>query len=422
MDIVGRYTAIILAVILMILFPLQYIAQAQDETIADIVNSKALQFTDTARHQGCITLDMYEGLFNELSCTGELFDIEMEISHPVSGKELAERIPKDIRTVNHIREASVSTCTDSHIDTEPVEIICPICGNPYSLRDDGTDPGCPVCSNEVISIDVLEESVTVLAYNPLNLTVVATYKDGHTGVVTDWSTDFIASAAGTYEVTVFYQSSMDNVIVKVVDNWTTLCPYCGNEYDRSVYPSGCPGCSVTVTGIEATLRYGGTQVRAGQPLALEIILIYRDTHRAFTYSGYTVIGYHANQLGYQSVTVQYGGMSTTLDIEVIDDPLMSTCPNGHGYVLNDDGSDPGCPYCDDEAEKDSAIYYFDITYTSVILNSLYTEGKLVLNKGDYLTITVTQRDATIRSRMKKMFFMTNNGISRRKYTFAGEVS
>lgn len=312
--------------------------------------------------------------------------------------------------------------TEIIVYTAPADVICPVCGDEYSLNDDGTDPGCPVCSREVVSIDVIEESVTIQVYDPLNITVIATYMDGHTAAITNWKTDFFAYTAGTYEVTVYYESARDTLTVRVVDDCTIQCPYCGDFYDRTQYPTGCPVCSTTITGIEASLRYGGNQVRAGSKLSLEIILIYRDTHRAFTYSGYTVTGYNPNQTGYQTVTVHYQELSTTLDIMVVDGPLTAICPNGHEYLLNDDGTDPGCPYCVREEDKDTAIFYFDIIYTPDILSSLYTDGRFAFKKGDYLTVTIIQRDASVRSRMKKMFFGTNRGISNRKYTFGGEVS
>lgn len=307
------------------------------------------------------------------------------------------------------------------VNIMPADVICPVCGKPYSLNDNGLDPGCPECSKQVVSINVVENSITIMANQQLPITVIATYKDNHTATITGWRTDFISSAMGTFDVTIYYQTASDHVTVIVTDNWTVVCPYCGKSYDRFLYPTGCPVCSTTVEGITASLRYGGTQVRLNTQLVLQIVLIYKDTHRSFTYSGYTVTGYRPDQIGNQIVTVHYGSLTTTLDIEVISGPQKVVCPNGHEYYINDDGSDPGCPYCALTANRDSAIFYFDTTYTSDIINSLYTDGIFHLKKGDYLTITVTQRDASVRSKIKKMFFGTNSGISRKKYTFGGEV-
>ncbi|MDF2544375.1 MAG: hypothetical protein K0S47_4093 [Herbinix sp.] len=115
MDVFGRYIAIILAVILILIFPLQYIAQGQSENIDSMVCTHATEFAETTRHQGYISLDMYENLVDELHLTGERYEIEMEVAHPIAGKEMAfdqlgdEMPDRTIQKTSTINKSSISS-------------------------------------------------------------------------------------------------------------------------------------------------------------------------------------------------------------------------------------------------------------------------------------------------------------------------
>lgn len=300
-------------------------------------------------------------------------------------------------------------------------ITCPVCGLEYSLNEDGTNPGCPVCSREIINIDVVEEHVTIEKHNRLPITVIGTFKDGHTEVITGWSTDLVPDMAGTYEATIFYQSAITQVIVTVLGEGRIHCSYCGLDYYFNDSPEGCPICSKTIVGIEAELRSGSNKVMLNSKLNLQIIIIYRDTHRSITYEGWAVDGYEPSVPGMQTISVKYQEFSTLLSIEVVDDMPKVTCPKGHEYYLNEDGSDPGCGICDPDAEKDSAIYYFDTIYTTFILEKLYEDGIYYLEKGDYFTVTVTKKGVSVRSGLSKLFFDINSIDNKNRFTFGGEV-
>ncbi|HWT74304.1 MAG TPA: hypothetical protein VN258_06255, partial [Mobilitalea sp.] len=111
----GRFIVIAFAVILIALYPLQYIAQSQSDTIEDIVNAKATEFTDKARHQGYITVDEYEDFIGDLDSTGELYDITIEATHPVSGKELAEaNVGEDVSDLS-IKNSSLTTIKNTSL-------------------------------------------------------------------------------------------------------------------------------------------------------------------------------------------------------------------------------------------------------------------------------------------------------------------
>ncbi len=306
------------------------------------------------------------------------------------------------------------------VQTLPGKVTCPICGNSYDLNPDGTDPGCPICSVTVTGITIQEDSVTIEKFDLLPITVTAKYRDNHTAVIYDWSTNFVPDRAGVYEVTVYYGDFTDTVMVKVLDEEEIICPICGTVYTRSESPNGCPVCSVTLTGIKAKLRNGGTQVIYKSEIRLEITLIFRDNHEELVYSGYSVTGYDPEVLGFQDIIVHYKELTTTLRIEVIKGPARVVCPKGHEYYLNEDSTDPGCPICD-SASKEGVISYFEATYTPEILQVLIETGEYHLKKGDYITVTIKARDTSIRSKLRKMFFGTSGGIAHKRYTYGGEV-
>ena len=311
------------------------------------------------------------------------------------------------------------TCTVT-AETLPGKVTCPICGNPYDLNPDGTDPGCPICSKTVTGITIMEDSVTIEKFDILPITVTAKYKDNHTDMIYDWSANFIPDRRGTFEVTVYYKDFTDTVMVKVLDEDEITCPICGTVYNKSENPNGCPVCSVTIVGIEARLRSGGTQVIYKSEIRLEITLKYRDSHQEIVYTGYTITGYNPEALGFQNIVVHYEEFTTALRIEVMKGPARVVCPKGHEYYLNEDGTDPGCPFCEGY-DKDGVVTYFEAAYTPEILQVLIDTGEYHLKKGDYLTITIIPRNVSVRARLRRIFFGTNSRIENKKFTYGGEV-
>jgi rubrerythrin len=293
--------------------------------------------------------------------------------------------------------------TNITIEIRAYEKVCPICGRTYSLNYDGTDPGCPYCRVEIISIDASPDEITIEKHQALPIAVIGTFRDGHTEIITDWSTDLLADTSGTYSATIYYKSAVDHVLVTVIDEGLVKCPICGLVYAFRDSPNGCPVCSKTIVDIEAYLRNGGTQVYIGSELNLQISVVFRDNHRELTYSGWTVNGYNSNNLGMQTVTVYYEGFSSNLTIEVIKNKNLVTCPVGHVYYLNEDGSDPGCPICASISSREDAIFYFDITYTEDILTKLFADGIYYLNPGDYVTLTIKVKGKSLRSKINTFF-------------------
>lgn len=298
---------------------------------------------------------------------------------------------------------------------------CSTCHKEYSLDDDGTDLGCPFCREELVCILASPREIIMTKNQALPIDVTATYKDGHTCVIDGWTTNFDADTIGTYHVTISYKSAKDIITVTVLPDDLLHCPYCGLDYSYSESPNGCPVCYETIVGIEAALRNGGSTVLLGADLDLELTLIFQDSHREKTYTGWMVEGFNCNSLGIQTISVVFQSFRTTLALEVIDILPKATCPNGHVYYMDEDGTDPGCPFCDEIGTKAHAIIYFDITYTNEILETLYAKGVYQLNKGDYITITITPKNTSIRWRLQLMFFGTSRKYKERTYVYGGEV-
>lgn len=294
---------------------------------------------------------------------------------------------------------------------------CDVCGKEYVLNQDGTDPGCPYCKTEIISIEVSPKNVTIEKHMPLPITVIATYRDGHTEAVIGWHTDLNADITGTFDVNVYYQNVEDNLTVTIRDDRLIICPICGLEYIFSEYPDSCPVCSKTVIGIEAGLRNGGTKVQYKANLDLEITLIYKDNHKELTNTGWTTEGYRPDVLGLQTIMVYYKEFTTTLEIEVVNTLSGVYCPNGHYYYLNEDGSDPGCPYCN-ETSSDHAVFYFISVYTEEIIDKLYADGVYNLQAGDYLVVTIRPKNKSISS---KLVYLFSSKELKEEYTYGGEI-
>ena len=299
-------------------------------------------------------------------------------------------------------------------------VTCPICGTDYNLNEDGSDPGCPICSTEVESIEVSPKKITIEMYETMDITVTATYKDGHTEEVHGWTTDFLADTVGTFQATISYQNLSDQIEVTVTEGKTITCLYCGLEYYFAESPKGCPICSKTIVGIEASLRDGGNQVLCHSTPNIQISLIYQDTHRELTYDGWAIEGYDAEVLGEQAITVSYGEFSSDLTIQVVNNPYQVRCPAcGTVYYLNADGSDPGCPNCGNDSESETkAIYYFDITYTNDIIAALYQDGIYYLESGDYFTIHIKPKGTSMHDKLQNLFWKSKEDAH---ITYGGEV-
>lgn len=89
MDFPGRLLAIFMALTLIVVFPLQYIAQLHNENITSHINDRTKEFADSLRKKGFIDVLMYEDYIDYLDTTGELYDFGIQDIHPVTGEEIS---------------------------------------------------------------------------------------------------------------------------------------------------------------------------------------------------------------------------------------------------------------------------------------------------------------------------------------------
>ena len=294
--------------------------------------------------------------------------------------------------------------------------ICPVCGTEYPETEDV----CPVCAAKVVRIEASPKEITIMQYEPISLTVRAFYADGSSIVVNDWVSDRTSAIPGTFLATVTYRGISDTISLTVLSINSIECPICGTIYDLSDSPKGCPICSEEIVGIEAYLTSGSNLVQLGTTPNIAVILIFRDNHREFATDGYTLENFNSRELGIQTITVIYRGFTTTIIIEVVNILDTTTCPNGHVYNKNSDGSDPGCPFCHLGNEV-SNIAYFDITYTSEILDAVYSVGAYHFQEGNYISVIVTKRDKSLMYRLQNTFFSTSMLGRRKRFIYGGEV-
>lgn len=73
--------AIFLAAILMFIFPLMSMADRTDDIAMSSVQTATTEFVDKVRTTGKLTKDEYDSFISTISCTGNTYDIEMQIQH-----------------------------------------------------------------------------------------------------------------------------------------------------------------------------------------------------------------------------------------------------------------------------------------------------------------------------------------------------
>ena len=71
--------AIFLAAILMFVFPLMAVSERTDDISQLAVETSTTEFVDNVRNTGKLTLDNYSKFIDEITATGNSYDVEMEI-------------------------------------------------------------------------------------------------------------------------------------------------------------------------------------------------------------------------------------------------------------------------------------------------------------------------------------------------------
>lgn len=71
--------AIVLAAILMFIFPLMSVSERNDDIAQLAVQTAAIEFVDNVRTTGKITADNYDKFIQTLSATGNTYEVELEV-------------------------------------------------------------------------------------------------------------------------------------------------------------------------------------------------------------------------------------------------------------------------------------------------------------------------------------------------------
>ena len=87
-DIMMTVVAILLATILMFLFPLMSVAERSDDMSMLTVQTAVTDFVDNSRAIGKITITNYQRLISTINATGNTYDVEIEV------KKLDENVGK----------------------------------------------------------------------------------------------------------------------------------------------------------------------------------------------------------------------------------------------------------------------------------------------------------------------------------------
>jgi hypothetical protein len=238
-------------------------------------------------------------------------------------------------------ENSISRSSAVIVTVTPLKRICPTCGNSYYLNNNDFDTGCPVCKATAAYIQVSPSNVTVNRGDLLNITVTATFKDGHTEAVMGWTSNFDPDRLGLQLVMVVFQGKFAYVSVMVVS--TRTCSICGATYqlnDDGTDP-GCPICKSALVSISASPEY--QSVNQGEDITLTVTGTFRDGHTEEIQDWYN--DYDKDRAGEQLVTVYYINSSCNVTVEVFS-ALNITCPVC-GTVYNLREHPWGCPVCAD---------------------------------------------------------------------------
>ncbi|GAB6990065.1 hypothetical protein [Paenibacillus pini] len=81
MNTVSKFVAVLIALLLLFIYPAKEAAEKQDDLSRIIVYNAVTQFVDAVRNKGFLTPVMYQDFINEIEVTGNVFDIQMEHQH-----------------------------------------------------------------------------------------------------------------------------------------------------------------------------------------------------------------------------------------------------------------------------------------------------------------------------------------------------
>ena len=92
----GKIVDILIAVILLFIFPLLYFGQRTDSITQQVVTSKTAEFVDTIRTQGYLSKNMYKTFLEQLGTTNNIYDIQLEHKELALEPEYRLKTPEEV--------------------------------------------------------------------------------------------------------------------------------------------------------------------------------------------------------------------------------------------------------------------------------------------------------------------------------------
>lgn len=100
MNAFGKIVAILIAVVLLFVCPIQYVAQKQDVLMQQYVTTETSYFIDSVRNLGYITKQMYEEYMQGIELGNNLYEVELTHYHALFYKEAGEEVGNDYEAIS----------------------------------------------------------------------------------------------------------------------------------------------------------------------------------------------------------------------------------------------------------------------------------------------------------------------------------
>jgi len=117
---------IVIAVIILFLFPVLYFGQKQDALTRTVISTKTKEIVDEVRSKGYITREMYEGYLEELSDTGLLYHISMKQRQLMNEPEYRLRTPEEVIEEQNTAYTGSNIYTYHPITTDAPVVVEPV--------------------------------------------------------------------------------------------------------------------------------------------------------------------------------------------------------------------------------------------------------------------------------------------------------
>jgi len=292
----------------------------------------------------------------------------------------------------------LSVTVSGSIDT------CNLTGSSWYVTCGKVQDGSITCNQIVTSISPTHPVQTVYTNAPLITTVIATYADGSTNVVTCTTTFSTSSRVQNQPVTLTYSYNIAGVsytkscpiVVSVVPRSKTCIN--GHTYNLNIDGSDpmCPYCRAWLKSLEIEIPFSESiTIFKGTTLSengVTLLATYLDGRKEHLDTEY-VDNLDKNYVGTQNATLSYKGHN--INLIVITKRNLKRCPIcGRYYELYPDSSDPGCPYCQSKTPifTGNILNYNDEKYAEDILKELYEgSGTYYFSRKDYFLISMENK-------------------------------